>query len=96
MMHSKKSECYSPTHFGSVKGLYNFPNATDSFSTNCLMMEGCSSFYAVFFKHSGKDKRQYEWIRVFATTDLRRSFWDNHSTQNCQQSPEGHLNNRDN
>lgn len=56
MMHGKKSECYSPAHFGKVKELYNFPNATDYFSIYSLMMEGCSSFYDVHFKLCGKDK----------------------------------------
>jgi len=60
MMHSKKSERYPPTHFGSVERLYHFPNATDFFSTKFLTMEGCTSFYAVLLKHSGKGKYHRE------------------------------------
>lgn len=63
MMHGRKSEHSSPTRFRSVKGLYNFPNATDTFSTNCLMRGECSSFCAALFKHSGKEKCQREISR---------------------------------
>lgn len=60
MMHGKKSGCYSPTHFGKMKELYNFPNATDCWSINSLVAEGCRSFYDVLLKHCGKYKYHKE------------------------------------
>lgn len=50
------------TRFGSVKGLYNFPNATDSFPIHSLLNESCS--FQVLWQREKSQRNHCDRIRM--------------------------------